>query len=197
MRFEERVKYAPILEYGGGHNGRHIIPEKKYFDAHPEYYPLREGKRLRPSETSGSTQLCFTHPELLKVFISEVDARIKANPDYDTYRIMIEDNYNLCECPNCLKPLTLADGTEVKADDPAFRSTQFFLWLNQIAAHVKKHYPGKLILTFGYFSLRFRRDARLSRTSAFRTVRFTRIRSTRLRILRTRPPTTVSLVGCR
>ncbi len=153
MRFrEERVKYAPILEYGGGHNLVGIyIPERKYFDTHPEYYPLREGKRLRPSETSGSTQLCFTHPELLKVFIDEVDTRIKENPNYDTYRIMIEDNYNLCECPNCLQPLTLADGAEVKADDPAFRSTQFFLWLNQIAAHVKKHYPGKLILTFGYF----------------------------------------------
>ena len=148
----ERIKYAPVLEYGGGHNLIGLyIQEKKYFDAHPEYYSLVNGQRQRPSATRASTQLCFTLPELQRVFIEEVDARVRENPDYDTYRIMIEDNYNLCECPECLKPLTLADGSLLKEDDPAFRSTQFFLWLNQIAAHVKTHYPGKLILTFGYF----------------------------------------------
>jgi hypothetical protein len=152
MRYlSERVKYAPVLEYGGGHNlvGRYI-PEKKYYDAHPEYYPLRGGKRLRPSETRASTQLCFTLPELQQVFIEEVDARVRENPDYDTYRIMIEDNWNLCECETCLAPIRLADGRVIDQEDKSFRSTQFFLWLNPIAKHLHDTY-GKRVLTFGYF----------------------------------------------
>ena len=149
---EDRVKYAPIFEFGGGHNLVSVyIPEKKYFAKHPEFYPLINGKRVRPSDFSNSVQLCFTNPELSKTFIKEVDDRVKANPNYDTYRIMIEDNYNLCECPECMKPITLPDGKTVTPDDKNFRSTQFFLWLNEIARHLQKNYPGKRILTFGYF----------------------------------------------
>ncbi len=149
---KDRVKYAPIFEFGSGHNLIGVyIPEKKYFAEHPEFYPMRKGKRLRPSEFSNSVQLCFTNPELLKTFIKEVDDRVKTNSNYDTYRIMIEDNYNLCECPECLKPITLPDGKTVNPKDTNFRSTQFFLWLNEIARHLQKNYPGKRILTFGYF----------------------------------------------
>ncbi len=148
---KERVKFDPILEFGGGHNLCGLyIKESKYYATHPEYYPLIEGKRVRHSESHGGCQLCFTNKELQKVFISEIDAHYKKNPNYDTYRIMIEDNYNLCECPECMKPITLADGTVVKPDDTAFRSTQFFLWLNPIAKHIKDNYH-KNVLSFAYF----------------------------------------------
>jgi len=147
----ERVKYDPVLEYGGGHNLVGLyIQEKKYFDSHPEFYPLKDGRRLRPSDFRHNTQLCFTQPELQQVFINEIDARVKENPNYDTYRIMIEDNYKLCECEQCLAPIHLKDGRVIEKDDPSFRSTQFFLWLNPIAKHIKDKY-GKRVLTFAYF----------------------------------------------
>ncbi len=148
---KDRVKYAPFFEFGGGHNLVGVyIPEKKYYGSHPEFYPLINGKRVRPSDYPASTQLCFTNPELLRTFIGEVDTHVKANSNYDTYRIMIEDNYNLCECPECLKPINIG-GKAIAPEDKAFRSTQFFLWLNQIARHMQTKYPGKRILTFGYF----------------------------------------------
>ena len=148
---EERIKFDPILEYGGGHNlvGRYI-PEKKYFEKHPEYYPLKDGKRLRPSETRGGTQICFTLPELQEVFIREVDEHVRGNPSYDTYRIMIEDNWNLCECETCLAPIALPHGRTITTEDEAFRSTQFFLWLNPIARHIGERH-GKDVLVFAYF----------------------------------------------
>ncbi|MBO4649201.1 MAG: DUF4838 domain-containing protein [Lentisphaeria bacterium] len=143
--------YGCWLEYGGGHNIVSVyIPEHKYFKTHPEFYPLKNGKRLVPHEHKALVQLCFTNPELVKTFISEVDARIKANPQFDTYRIMIEDQRNLCECPECMKPIRLPDGKTVDPKDPAFRSTQFFMMLNQIARYVKEKYPSKRILTFAY-----------------------------------------------
>lgn len=148
---ELKRKFGTILEYGGGHNIVGLfIREKKYFKTNPEFYPLRDGKRMQPSKFSGSVQLCFTNQEMIKAFIGELDALIKKNPDYTTYRIMNEDNRNLCECENCLKPIQLADGSTIDRKDPAFYSTQFFMFLNQIAAHMKANYPGKRILTFAY-----------------------------------------------
>ena len=148
---ELKRKFGSVLEYGGGHNivGM-FIREKKYFKTNPEFYPLRDGKRMQPSKFRGSVQLCFTNQEMIKAFISELEERIKNNPDYTTYRIMNEDNRNLCECENCLKPIQLADGSTIDRKDPAFYSTQFFMFLNQIARHMKANYPGKRILTFAY-----------------------------------------------
>jgi len=148
----QTVKYGMWNEFGGGHNlVRIYIPENKYYGTHPEFYPMIEGKRVKPSDFKNSCQLCFTNQELVKTFIKELDERIKANPDYKTYRIMIEDNYHLCECPECMKSIKLPNGKIVLPTDKNFRSTQFFLWLNQIARHMKKNYPTKRILTFGYF----------------------------------------------
>ncbi len=152
MRFQqERVKHDPILEYGGGHNliGRYI-PEKKYYDTHPQFYSLKEGQRLRHSTTPGGAQLCFTLPELQQTFIEELDGHVKANLQYDTFRIMIEDNHNVCQCEGCLAPLRLPTGEIVENSDPAFRSTQFFIWLNPIARHLKQQY-NKDVLAFAYF----------------------------------------------
>ncbi|MBQ9337065.1 MAG: DUF4838 domain-containing protein [Lentisphaeria bacterium] len=141
--------YGCWLEYGGGHNIVGIyIPENKYFKTHPEFYPMKNGRRVAPHEYPRGVQLCFTNQELVKAFIAEVDARVKANPQYTTYRIMIEDQRNLCECPECMKPVQLPDGKTVDPKDPAFRSTQFFMFLNQIARHFKEKYPDKRILTF-------------------------------------------------
>ena len=179
-------KWGTIMEFGGGHNivGKYIR-EKKYFRTHPEFFPLKNGKRMRPSEHKASVQLCFTNAEMVKAFIKELDALVKANPQYTTYRIMIEDNYNLCECEACMKDIVIPEDMRfgkkapspvgisavakpkaaapaaaenpdddavvtVGVKDKAFRSTQFFIFLNQIGRHFKTHYPGKRILTFAY-----------------------------------------------
>ncbi len=56
------------------------------FAAHPEYYPLRDGRRSRPSETRGGTQLCFTLRELQRVFIEEIDENDKSSRPTQFFR---------------------------------------------------------------------------------------------------------------
>ena len=58
-------------EYGGhetfyffGHSFYIILPADKYFDEHPDWYPLINGKRTR-----GNVQLCLMNPEMRKEFI--------------------------------------------------------------------------------------------------------------------------------
>ncbi|MBP5639060.1 MAG: DUF4838 domain-containing protein [Victivallales bacterium] len=140
-----------VSEYGGGHNlcGLYMREEKYYAD-HPEYYSLRNGRRMKPSDARHSTQLCFTNPQMTQAFLKELDEHIKNHPTFDMYRVLIEDNYELCECDECLKPILLADGTLLMSDDKTFRSTQFYLWLNVIAKHVKET-CGKGVFTYAYF----------------------------------------------
>jgi hypothetical protein len=148
-------RHGTIMEYGGGHNLTGLyITEKKYFDDHPEFFPEIDGRRVRPSEHRLRTQLCFSNPEMTRAFIDELDTRIRANPDFQTYRVMIEDTWEQCQCAECTKPIVLPDGTvlDYSSDrkDP-FRSTQFFMWLNQLGEYLLENHPGKRILTFGYF----------------------------------------------
>ncbi|MBO7146134.1 MAG: DUF4838 domain-containing protein [Lentisphaeria bacterium] len=147
-----KLKLGSVLEVGGGHNlVQTYITEKKYYRDHPDFFPYREGRRMRPSESKNLVQLCFTNRKMIKEFTRLLDERIKENPNYETYRIMTEDNYNVCECPECNKPIKLADGKTITVKHPAFQSTRFFLFLNELARFMKKNYPGKRILTFAYF----------------------------------------------
>ena len=133
---------------GGGHNltGLFLKPEKYYAD-HPDFYPLINGERVnRPR-----TQLCFTNPDMTAAFIKEVDAFIQANLEYTTVNIHIEDNYTLCECEKCLQPITIDGKTVTIEDKNKFRSTQYFLFLNQVAKFVAERYPDKEIRTYAYF----------------------------------------------
>ena len=64
---------------------------------------------------------------------------------------MIEDTPACCECPECLKPITLPGGKVLKPDNEAFRSTQFYIFLNAVAEAIHAKYPNLEIKTFGYF----------------------------------------------
>ena len=146
---DRRVKHGFIVEFGGGHNlSTYILPPEKYAKEHPEYYVLMDGKR-RPE---GRNQLCFTNEDMTKEVINVMLEKIKDAPPYvQNFNIMIEDNWNLCECPECKKPIKLPDGTVVSPEAEAFRSTQFFMFLNKIAEAVYKKYPDKRINSFGYY----------------------------------------------
>lgn len=148
----ETSHFGCVREFGGGHNltGLYIRGDK-YFADHPDFFPFFKGARQDPRQIPMRTQLCFTNADMTRAFISELDQLVAASPDYSTYRIMIEDVWQCCECPECSKPITLPDGTSVAPANEDFRSTQFFLWLNQIARHFQSYYPGKRLLTFGYF----------------------------------------------
>ena len=149
------LKHGIVMEFGGGHNLTGLyIAEKKYFDAHPDFFPMKDGERVRPSSRRYRTQLCFTNPAMTEAFIHELDQRIRDNPQFTTYRVMIEDTWEQCECPECTKAIRTPDGTTLaysKDRGSPFRSTQFFIWLNHLAEHMLQHHPGKRILTFGYF----------------------------------------------
>ena len=159
--YTEVPKYGTIREYGGGHNLTNgFIKESIYFKSHPEYYAMVDGVRRAPSSfpRNEGTQLCYTNKNMTEEFKKCLDRLISDHPEYSIFRVMQEDNYHLCTCPECMKPIrlpdgTLLDGSNLKEQSPewkVWRCTQFYLWYNELARFVKQKYPGKQLLCYAY-----------------------------------------------
>lgn len=147
-----RGRYADsgmFVEYGGGHNmSRLWLPKAVFAKSNPEYYMEIEGKRV----TTGRVQLCYANEKMHEAFIANTLKIVKNLPDfYNCINIMIDDTQSFCECKLCMAPIKLADGKVLDRAHEAFKSTQFFLFLNKVAAAVEKARPGMRIKCFGYF----------------------------------------------
>ena len=134
--------------YGGGHDMEtHWFPRKEFFKDHPEWWMEIDGERW----TGNNSNFCETNPEFVKAYCGSVLAKI-ANlpPSVRIVSINMEDTRRTCTCKNCLKDLRLPDGTVVTKDDPAFKSTRFFLFFNEVARAMAKVRPDLKILQFAY-----------------------------------------------
>lgn len=136
------------IDPGGGHNLHRFLPAAKYFETNPEYYCLIDGKR-RPEVNKN--QICFSNLDSVPAFVAEAAEQIK-NSKYrvDNFSIKTEDNWNLCECDNCKKAILLADGSSIKPEDDSFRSTQVWIYFNEMAKQLGKIYPRLRINAYAY-----------------------------------------------
>lgn len=140
-------KWGDVSEFGGGHNLQSFIPKNDR-----RYYPTIGGKK--PDEISiWKHQICMSVPNLEETYAENVLRYIqeKSPAGIDTFNIKIEDNWGVCECEKCTAPITLADGRVLTVDDPAFRSTQFYRFLNKVTSIVNKTLPDLKIQTYAYF----------------------------------------------
>ncbi|MBR7108027.1 MAG: DUF4838 domain-containing protein [Lentisphaeria bacterium] len=147
-----RSRYADngmFVEFGGGHNmSTRWLPKKVFAEKHPEYYMQIDGKRV----TTGRVQLCYANEKMHEAFIANTLKIVKELPDfYNCINIMIDDTQSYCECDLCMAPIKLPNGKMLLRTDSAFKSTQFFIFLNKVAAAVEKARPGMKIKCFGYF----------------------------------------------
>lgn len=137
--------------FGCGHDMEaRWFPRSEFFKEHPEYWMLVDGKRWEGPHSN----FCETNPDFVKAFSKSVEEKIRGLPEsVRIVSINMQDQGLTCQCENCLKPIKLADGTVVDEKDPAFRSTRFFIFFNQVAEHVEKVRPGTEILQFAYMHL--------------------------------------------
>ena len=129
---------------GGGHGLKLYMKPEKHFDKHPEYFPFINGTRVPGG------QLCFMAYEMIPTYIENLRADLDTKAGCDGVNISITDGWGVCDCPKCLAPLTLEDGTRIEPSDSAFRSTQFYLFLNKIARELRRTHPDTIILTYAY-----------------------------------------------
>ncbi len=153
----EKLKYGwHVVRHLYGHNIGHFVYSKKYFNDHPEYYSLIDFKDPKTKKVTRTRrawrQYCLTNPEMKKVFIENaLEILRKAPKETLVLTIDMDDTLEMCLCEKCTAPVTLPDGQTVTMDDPDFRSTQYFLFLNDVMKAVNREFPKMQIKTLAYF----------------------------------------------
>lgn len=133
-----------INEYAGWgtwcHSYLAFVDPDEYFDEHPEYFAMKDGKRVREDPENGlQTQLCLSNPEVLEIVKEKLGQMIAENPDRIYWDFSVMDNSNMagCECDAC-RALDEAAGSGMGSLLP---------FLNELA----KAFPDKIISTLAYF----------------------------------------------
>ena len=111
------------------HTFHRFLPEAEFYAAKPEYYALRGEQRL-------PTQLCLSHPEVLRIVVDSVRAHFGRHPEAWAISVSQDDNTQYCQCSLCRQ----ADAEE---GSPAGTMLRF---VNQVAAH----FPDKIVTTLAY-----------------------------------------------
>ena len=133
-----RNKYGPSEFFWESHAMGKLVTSQEFFGSHPEYFCLRNGKRMRGG------QLCLSNPDVVELLKERLLKVIRDNPNNWAYDLSPSDNENYCTCSNCQSLERRLGGT-----------SGLVLWVvNQVADAVMKVYPGKMIGMFAYKSTR-------------------------------------------
>jgi hypothetical protein len=133
----------------GGHIFSRVISHEKYFASNPEYFPVLRGMRQPKSWC-----LCLSARDLPEVYFKELCAYIDKNMPMSLLKLGVDDSWNTCECPECTAPFKLPDGTVISPDDPAYRSTRWYAFVNPIADKVHAKYGiDTLVYTYIYLDI--------------------------------------------
>lgn len=123
---------------GWCHTFGKFLPPEKYFDAHPEWGALVDGKRQKWTETGG--QLCLSNTEVVSALVEAAKAQLAAHPDQKVISISTNDNYFRCECDKC----RAIEKKENAASGP------LIYFVNAVARELKKTHPDVLVHTLAY-----------------------------------------------
>ena len=107
-----------------------LLPPNDYFDRHPEWYSLNNGRRSRDG------QLCLSNPEVLDSLCRTLGITMLAAPNCRIWSVSPNDNYNACQCDNCRRLDSIYGGP----------SGTLIWFVNQVA----RRFPDKTIATLAY-----------------------------------------------
>ena len=140
-RVNAQYALAQIREEWGGsiplvrelfcHTFNRLVPRDKYFQDHPEYFSMRDGRR-------SPHQLCAGNPDVVRIITAALLARVKTGREI--FSISPNDGGGWCECPEC-KALNDAEGSGGAAH---------LRLCNNVARALAEKYPGVRISHLAY-----------------------------------------------
>ena len=152
---EQFFRQAPIsyhsdlpVESGGRLNSRlfihtytALVSPKKYYDKHPEYFALQNGKRVRQNSEYGA--VCYTNPDVPEVMMERIREEIRKNPDACYFSVSVNDGASTkCECENCAPLFKKYDSADIQ-----------IMLANKVAELLVKEKPDARITTLVYHAV--------------------------------------------
>ncbi len=113
----------------GVHTFHRFMSEDSYYEAHPEYYALRNGKRI-------TTQLCLSNEDVLRIVIDSVKSYFRSYPNAGIISVSQDDNTQYCQCEHCAS-------IDEEEGSPSGSMIRF---VNSVA----EQFPHKMISTLAY-----------------------------------------------
>ncbi len=136
-----------------------ILPPKKYFNEHPEYFPMINGKRFAPMHHNAQGwQPCMSNPNVIRICRDAAVKYFDENPDKIVFSLGPNDGNGYCLCDKCQQ----LNG-EVFVNEQGFesRARQLFSFMNKIAESMPEKYQDKFLGTLAYHWTRNPGDFRL------------------------------------
>lgn len=121
------------------HTFDELVPPQRWFDTHPEYFSMVDGKRQKEH-----SQLCLTNPEVLALCIAGVRRWMRENPDCRIFSVAQNDWYGNCQCEHC----RAIDEREESA------AGSMITFVNAVADAIREEFPQNRIHTFAYLHTR-------------------------------------------
>jgi hypothetical protein len=112
-----------------------LIPPKKYFEGHPEWFSEIKGKRSHER-----TQLCLTNEEMRAELIKNLKERLRNNPAATIASVSQNDWHGNCQCSKCA-------AIEKEEGSPAGLMLRF---VNAVAEDIEDEFPNVAISTLAY-----------------------------------------------
>ena len=117
------------------HSFQEFLDPDIYFDEHPEYYALYQGRRV-----GKNAQPCLSNPEVFEVMAANIEKAMAEKPECNFWSISQNDNDAYCTCENCRR----ID----EAEESPMGSVLTFV--NRMA----RRFPDKTISTLAYWHTR-------------------------------------------
>lgn len=117
------------------HSFYDLVQPEEYYDSHPEYFALVDGKRMREK-----SQLCLTNEGTFEAARKTLRRWIKENPDCKVFSVAQNDWDSYCTCDECRK-------IDEQYGTPA---ASLITFVNRLARDIKEDYPDVLLHTFAY-----------------------------------------------
>lgn len=118
------------------HSFFEIIPPNVYFEKHPEWFSLINGKR-----THTLSQLCLTNPEMRKEFVKNAKELLRNDPTAKFISITQNDWHGPCQCAKC---------TAIDEANGQTHSGSLLDFVNYVAEEIEKEFPDVFIETLAY-----------------------------------------------
>ena len=130
-----REQHGDIEGYWSVHTFYRFMPPSEFYDQHPEYYSLIDGRRIHDH-----AQLCLTNPDVLEIITERLKNAIKKYPSNLIYSVSQNDWRNPCQCNKC----------QAIVDKEESQSGIMVWFVNQVADRIREEYPNKYVGTLAY-----------------------------------------------
>jgi len=129
MEWGGHSKYALFFV----HTFHTLVPPEKYFEEHPEYFALVNGKRQ-------ISQLCLTNKEVLQITIDTVKKALRETPSAEFISVSPNDGRGYCDCADC-SAIDTPEGS---------RAATLLKFVNAVSDAIRTEFPKVKVSTLAY-----------------------------------------------